>query len=82
MSRTSFRTPRCRTPNSRGIHKAFGRAVNSTVRTMASFSSDGSPATATNVLWFRLFYLGYGAALYFSLVPLSKTRRDPWPSQR
>jgi hypothetical protein len=82
MFGTSFRAARCHTPDSRGIHEVFGRAVNSTVRTMDSLGLDEFSATLTDVSRLRTFYSGYVAALYFALIPLSKARRDKSPGRR
>jgi hypothetical protein len=77
----SLRAARCYSPNCRGIYKAFGRAVNSTVRTLVSFGLDGFSATDTDVFRRRAFYSGYVAALYFALVALSKASCDESPSK-
>ncbi len=77
----SFQGARSYSPKLRCVRKAFGRSVNSTVRTMVSLGLDGFPASATDVLRFRLLYFGYVATFYFALVLLSEASRYPLPSK-
>jgi hypothetical protein len=43
---------------------------------MVSLGFDGFAASSTDVLWFRLLYSGYIAALHVALVPMRKASCD------
>src|SRR5713226_4183535 len=81
MLGASFRAACHCTTDSCCIHESFGRAVDSPLRTMCTLGFDNFSATDTDVLRFRTFYYGYVAALYFTLVPLSKASGDESPSE-
>ena len=72
MFGTSVRAACCYSPDSCCVHETLGRSVNCTVSTVGASVLDGFPATATDVLRFRLLYLGYVAAPCFALDPLSR----------
>src|SRR6202021_3330836 len=76
-----FRAERGYSPNSRGILKAFGRAVNCTVSTVGASVLNWFPASAADVFRCRPLYFGHVAALDFALVPLSEARGDEPPSE-
>ena len=81
MFGTSFGAACSYTTDSRGIRETFGSALQSTTRTLVSLGIDGLPATATEVLWFEMFYYGHVATLYITLVAPSKTSCDESLSQ-